>query len=303
AIMNAIYESLPFSTRFELNQRAAERLESMLNESNEEIMLPWVCFHFSRSQNYVKAIKYLDQLGCLYVKKCTFSEAIVTFEKLLAIANANLKGTGLPNEIERLRRGNWLSNCAYSYATRRNGTNSVTYALEAIQEVHPNPWPVDEADIKKRFLKSMVHFLVLWVKTRHGTKPVHQLAAKIGPKKISNNYVFVTREQILEQAMMSIYLASVYNPSIMSSMVALAMMEVLCMVIVRAYRDLPNWRVTLARSAFAFHFPLKPLAKLLFKAALKLENVGEPSFAHHFSFGANIHFPGVTYQTITVAYV
>ncbi|KAJ3334018.1 hypothetical protein HDU76_013093 [Blyttiomyces sp. JEL0837] len=279
AIMNAIYDSLPFSTRSKVNETAAQYFENLMLESNSDALLPWICFYYSRSESTEKAIQYLEQLALIYVKNCTYAEAIKTFDKLLAIINC---GDYLSN-IETLRLGNWYSNYGYASVMRMNGTVSLKYAIEAIGTVD-RPWPTEEKGLKKRFMKAILRFLVLWYRTRGGTRPLYnQKKISSVDLQITNQ---VTREHILEQALITIYLGFVFNADISPSAVGLALMELSCMVILRAHRDVAFWKLTLARCSLAFHYSLTPLAKLTFKKALEIENVGEQAQAHHFILAA-----------------
>ncbi|KAJ3323424.1 hypothetical protein HDU76_013670 [Blyttiomyces sp. JEL0837] len=295
SIMNAIYDSLSFATRSTINQLAAERFESLLSETNIEVILPWVCYYYSRSQNKSKAIQYLELLGYEYIQKSTYAEANKTFAKLFEIVeNERIKGT-----IEPLRRGTWLSSYAYALVMRRKVDECVPFALEAINLVHQVPWPSwpqDQKGLKKRFVKTLVKFVGLWFKTRGGKKSLHR---DRDGRKISSDQeqqlstsILMTRDGILEQSMTSIFIASVYSTNDLSTIAAIALMELLCMNITRAYRDLSGWKLILARSAFAFLNGLVPLARFLYKALCEVDGKGEATQIHHLVFATSMIFIG-----------
>ncbi|KAJ3304081.1 hypothetical protein HDU76_005256 [Blyttiomyces sp. JEL0837] len=279
AIMNAIYDSLSFLTRSSINEQAAKMFESLLCESNADAILPSVCFYYGRSKNTMKAVQYLEQLGTKYLQNFTFAEAAKTFDKLL-----NIVGSDQFLKIESLRRGNWLSCYAYAVTMRFNGAETFSYALKAIEAVD-GPWPTDDKSIKKRFLKSLARFFLLWVRTSGGTKPLHRQKVAVATQQQATEITpTITREQVLERSMLTIYFSYGYHPKISGPIVALALIELLCMVIVRGYRDFAHWKMILVRSAYAFYFPFTSLARFLFKASLRIEHIGQQSQFHHYPF-------------------
>ncbi|KAJ3195201.1 hypothetical protein HK101_000856 [Irineochytrium annulatum] len=62
-ILNAIYDSLSFEERIGMSKFVAEVLESLLNDDNQDSLLPSIEFHFSRAGNVDKIIYYREKLG------------------------------------------------------------------------------------------------------------------------------------------------------------------------------------------------------------------------------------------------
>ncbi|KAJ3191927.1 hypothetical protein HK101_007285 [Irineochytrium annulatum] len=63
SILNAIYESLAFRERLTANRSVGLMIESILNEGNREDLLPSLDYHFSRTAEIEKLVKYKEELG------------------------------------------------------------------------------------------------------------------------------------------------------------------------------------------------------------------------------------------------
>ncbi|KAJ3193043.1 hypothetical protein HK101_005536 [Irineochytrium annulatum] len=65
SILNAIYESLSFEERIAMNLSVGLMVEGLLNEGNRENLLPSLEYHFARTQEVEKVIKYKEELGSI----------------------------------------------------------------------------------------------------------------------------------------------------------------------------------------------------------------------------------------------
>jgi hypothetical protein len=62
-IMTAIYESLPYARRNEYHNEAAEFFEYAMTDLNRDHLLPFVCYHYAKTQNGSKRIEFTEEMG------------------------------------------------------------------------------------------------------------------------------------------------------------------------------------------------------------------------------------------------
>ncbi|KAJ3191261.1 hypothetical protein HK101_007927 [Irineochytrium annulatum] len=62
-IMNAVYDSLAYEERIEMNTFFAGVLENLLCDENQDTLLPSIEFHYSRTGEVEKIIHYREMLG------------------------------------------------------------------------------------------------------------------------------------------------------------------------------------------------------------------------------------------------
>ncbi|KAJ3189539.1 hypothetical protein HK101_008926, partial [Irineochytrium annulatum] len=63
SIVNAIYESLSFEERIQVNKSVGLMIEGLLDDDNREVFLPTLEYHFSRTLEIEKIINYKEELG------------------------------------------------------------------------------------------------------------------------------------------------------------------------------------------------------------------------------------------------
>ncbi|KAJ3333801.1 hypothetical protein HDU76_003278 [Blyttiomyces sp. JEL0837] len=288
SIMNAIYESLSYSERVSVNLTAAKQLETSLTPENEDLVLPILCFHYSRTNNHGKHLWCLESLGCKYVAQCTFFEGIQTLTKLEELYKS-LEAAGAFT-VDRLRRGRWLSELSWASVKSKNMDVAVSAAMKALDLLTNNTWPHEEAAVKKQFVRSLLRLWKLWIGTKGGTQPLNkgrhtESQKSVAPFNSSATGEKLSRNAVLERSLSTLSLVTIYDPSFQSAMSALVVIELLCLVIVKAYRDPSVWRVYLARGTLIFHFPLKPLAKIFYSKLIKVDMMGKQTLEHCLPFG------------------
>ncbi|KAJ3101930.1 hypothetical protein HDU97_000971 [Phlyctochytrium planicorne] len=91
AIMNTIYDSLPFEDRQRLHLSAGRYFEMMMVEGGgDEGMLPTVGFHFYRSGDIPKTVVYLEKLAMLSMSHANLKEFQASFsEATTVLTNLN----------------------------------------------------------------------------------------------------------------------------------------------------------------------------------------------------------------------
>ncbi|KAJ3297013.1 hypothetical protein HDU76_006657, partial [Blyttiomyces sp. JEL0837] len=223
SIMNAIYESLSYSERISVNLIAAQRFEQMLTPENEESVLPSISFHYSRTKEHDKIVFYLEKLGCNYIQRCAFGEGVQTLEKLLDFLSILENDQTL--SILPVRRAKWLSEMSWAYCQRKQLEKCKSVGFEALNLVTTEPWPMDEPAVKKKFVKSLLKLLKLWMKTSGGTKPLQSSSKKRG--KVDPNIVSAgtptdmpfNEGDIKEKALSALSMVSIFDPNFLPIMI------------------------------------------------------------------------------------
>ncbi|KAI8840899.1 hypothetical protein BC829DRAFT_18212 [Chytridium lagenaria] len=75
-IMEAIYERIPYSFRTDMHFRIGNYFE---DRGCDSIHLPLLCYHYSRSNNYVKKLHYLEKLCFFYSENFPYPNAFPPF--------------------------------------------------------------------------------------------------------------------------------------------------------------------------------------------------------------------------------
>ncbi|KAJ3321355.1 hypothetical protein HDU76_014117 [Blyttiomyces sp. JEL0837] len=289
SFMNAIYESLSYSDRVATNLTAARRLELALTDQNEDVVLPAMSFHYSRTMDFEKNIFCLEKLGYKYVKRCAFTEGAQTFTKLEEFYRS-LNSTDAAS-VTPLRHAQWLAETSFAWSQLKITQKAKSTALDSLALIPNKKWPTEEPNVKKRIGKSLLRLWKLWILTGGGTWTLQTSKPKSGSQRLKtfpsllNHDALIDPNEIWEKCLSSLTVVAVYDQTFMPAMAALIVIELLCAVIVRAPTDAYHWQYFLTRASYMFHFPLKPLAKIFFKKLKKASKVDKGVRVHHFMLG------------------
>ncbi|KAJ3296686.1 hypothetical protein HDU76_006698 [Blyttiomyces sp. JEL0837] len=277
--MNAIYESLSYADRVSINLAAANRLEDMLTSENEDVVLPAMSFHYSRTLNYEKNMACLEILGCKYVQRCAFAEGVKTLTRLEECYKA--LDPEKMRTIEPRRRGRWLAETSWAWVSMKKVVETVSVAFEALNLLQSESWSQEERGAQKKLKQSLARLMKLWIATGGGRWQLPKLKFKTYDNKkvlpLSNTEYQIRPEAIntaavIERCLSALSVVSIYDSKAYSAtMSALVMIELLCIVVTRARNDPVNWRIYLGRGALMFYFHAKTLAKMFYRRLLDVE--------------------------------
>ncbi|KAJ3104717.1 hypothetical protein HDU96_008842 [Phlyctochytrium bullatum] len=167
-IQEAIYESISVSERESSHLKVAEHIERGI--SGEEKLsldvLHRMCYHFWRSGNVEKMIKYNYKLGCLLVSNIHIEEAtavlikVFSFEEEAQYLSLHERAMGFAMVLE-----NGLF--------RLPVDEVVKYGLKSIA-LSGYQWPEDPKTIRKLTAKAIWTFMVLWARSKGGRRDIRK---------------------------------------------------------------------------------------------------------------------------------
>ncbi|KAJ3328175.1 hypothetical protein HDU76_010463 [Blyttiomyces sp. JEL0837] len=286
SIMNAIYELLPYSERISVNLTAARRLENLLTSQNEDVVLPAMSFHYSRTMEFEKNISCMERLGYKYVDRCAFPEGT----QILTKVEDFFKTLGAKDAvtIDPCRRARWLAEIAWAISNMKLTQKALSSALQSLDLITSGTWPHDERALKKKFIASLARLTKLWIITGGGKLTCRFLNKQSQPQKGTvkpSDYNHIDIDAIRARCFSSIALAALYDQKLMPALVGVSAIELLCNAIVQAPQNISQWRSALARCSFMFQFTLEPLARICFDKLVSIEEMEPKTFAHHLQLG------------------
>ncbi|KAJ3191252.1 hypothetical protein HK101_007930, partial [Irineochytrium annulatum] len=170
--MNAIYESLSFEERIANNTSVGLMIESLINEDNRESLLPTLEYHFSRTADVEKLVKYKEELGCvgnffpgrLYASWKTYGvlrfnlisklqcvEGVRILESLVQyVSEANPEDLSkMMDPITPLRQAWWNARLCIGYALLKRFPKDKEAGITGLNHLNTAPWPSTEKDVKR----------------------------------------------------------------------------------------------------------------------------------------------------------
>ncbi|KAJ3158604.1 hypothetical protein HK101_001272 [Irineochytrium annulatum] len=171
-IQEYIYEAQAFSERQIIHLKIATFYESRLTEetSSRDLLLPTVAYHFRKTDDGAKILKYNDLLGNMYSAKSMVFECIETVEYLLKYAS-KLAAMASDVEYTEMQLMQWKSLLGNSYCL--NG--QVLLAKEQFVDILASfriPWPQEIKAVRKEIMRHFCILLARHVRGRGGKKPV-----------------------------------------------------------------------------------------------------------------------------------
>ncbi|KAJ3410826.1 hypothetical protein HDV05_003187 [Chytridiales sp. JEL 0842] len=272
-IMNAIYDSQSFSERAESHLNAAEYFEEMINEANRELILPFLAYHYKKTdvQFLDKQIQYIEELADLRYTKSYYVESMNCFETLLAIAE-----TASADIINKQQSAYWLAKCTDCRVQSNIITqHELDLVLQALQQID-RPFAKDAKNAKGELLGALWRLYRAWQRTKGGSRPLRTgfwLTARkrVGPDS-NKGFDMMPRIDVTEYtAYQAIYRMIVYSVIVPKDAVGLLYIKLLTFTVVHGYRDKVRFAGVLYQLCYGFIWAVPPLANFLFNHGCKME--------------------------------
>ncbi|KAJ3196118.1 hypothetical protein HK101_010049 [Irineochytrium annulatum] len=211
SILTCIYKGISFADRKDIHLRIANYLEQQALKggtsngvAGDEFVLPLVAYHFSRTGDFEKIIKYHDALGLVYFKKYMAHESIQTMQLLLAavktrkaeIANRarapDAPGV-MPSDFTVAR---WKRLLAESYRINGEFPKVVPLLVEVLGALGVR-WPDTPRECRSEYRKQLRRQLWLWHRTAGATKDIQPTAPAEPEKEALRSASLVLLMQVL----------------------------------------------------------------------------------------------------------
>ncbi|KAJ3109516.1 hypothetical protein HDU97_005173 [Phlyctochytrium planicorne] len=157
-IMEAIYERLPYGFRAEMHNKIGEYFES---HAKGTIALPLLSHHFSRSNNLIKKVRYLEKLSFFYSESFSLAECISTINQLMTLIDESQEDIANTPEISQIlddiRQANLLAVLAWTHALRMS-KETVEQARKSLAFLSQD-FPSDEHLLKKLAARTAINLL------------------------------------------------------------------------------------------------------------------------------------------------
>ncbi|KAJ3147261.1 hypothetical protein HK101_002231, partial [Irineochytrium annulatum] len=184
SILNAIYESLSFEERNAVNISVGVMIENLLNDDNREALLPSLEYHYSRTQEVEKLIKYKEELGFTLMTKFQCIEGIRILESLVLYASEADPQTltQLVEPITSLRKAWWFARLCAGYVVVKRFPKDIEAGRTALSFLLTEPWPATE-ECLQRSLRSLKRWsYVNWIRTFGGRPCKNKSRRRILPE-------------------------------------------------------------------------------------------------------------------------
>ncbi|KAJ3144137.1 hypothetical protein HK101_002787 [Irineochytrium annulatum] len=181
-ILNAIYDSLSFEERIGMNKFVAEVLEKLLSQENQDALLPSIEFHYARTGEIEKIIRYREMLGCRLVKNYNCLEGIRTLESLLQFV-ADVEGER--QEVSPLRRAKWMAHLCAAYTVMDSYPKEKVAAFDALFLIDGTIWPQTKKEFFRMISAARRRALWLMIRTLGGRKSRSSLKLELQPETMA----------------------------------------------------------------------------------------------------------------------
>ncbi|KAJ3178226.1 hypothetical protein HK101_010149, partial [Irineochytrium annulatum] len=183
SIMNCIYEGISFTDRRGIHLKIAVYLEreTMQNGStvaDDEYVLPLVTYHFNRSGDFEKTVKYCDALGLVYYRKYMAAEAIQVMEFLIAVVKS--RQTEIANEMRteehvtmpaKYTIVRWKHLLADNYKLNGEFGKVLPLLRDVLGTLGVN-WPDTPAECRREVKRQLQRQMWRWYRSASATKDI-----------------------------------------------------------------------------------------------------------------------------------
>ncbi|KAJ3189600.1 hypothetical protein HK101_008854 [Irineochytrium annulatum] len=299
SILIAIYESLAYEERIYLNEVTARLLEDAAEDegAKRESLLPAIEFHYSRTANFVKAVNYKEELGCLLIKRYQCVEGVRTLESLHSLV-AGADGAGRPGGggmmlIPPVRRARWLAFLCQGYSVLRTVPKEKVAGTEALEILLRKRWPRNEKQLRVALRRLKARVLGLWILTAGGRRVT--AGRKVGNVSEAHQGV-ETVDELIKMALTGLIESIVFDKSLVH-------MEVyyiyLLMVnqIIQHNVDRVLWCWLMEKMTFYSLFFAPHLRDIFHRSAAKFDGgLNHPKYT--FTKAMNLHFQGYLHSVL-----
>ncbi|KAI8852269.1 hypothetical protein BC829DRAFT_385568 [Chytridium lagenaria] len=279
SIVNAIYESMPFSRRIELHGCIAEALEMAAETKSDHIaMLPVIAYHYARSDHIERKVDILEELGSIYLSRYLHIEARNILDSLISFVEQSeeiiiksLNHSAADQILSLERRALWWSMISHGCCQRKLFKDSFKAASEALSLIGIK---VDKSpkDMQKAMKKALLKQLVLFFKTKGGKRLLRK-------KKLSASGtpdIPTVDEQIRFYSFGALLIHSYYDDNATNARSGWIMFELLNAIVPTAAARPVDWVTLCLRAQFGFLWSSKPLSNLYAKSAKSIgDSLGE----------------------------
>lgn len=269
AIAEAIYESISYKDRQNLNLKIAKMYESQLTEGNRTLLLPTISLYYSRSKDHFKSIQYSEELAMFYADRSMWTDAVEKFEKLFqAVEKSAAVQAGESWNIDKSRMAYWHGKMALACSFLRKSETAIIHLTKAWTLLKIS-WPEGEKDLKMALLKSLATQCFIWSTSRGGRRrlPTQSYVIKEGLEMLAN-----------KSCLSAIFNLSVLQPDYPKIAGPLAAVKYLNLLIRADEFDPVDFGIYCLRSAMAFSFVMYPLSIRYLKRGMSLlESLEGPS--------------------------
>ncbi|KAJ3411052.1 hypothetical protein HDV05_002874 [Chytridiales sp. JEL 0842] len=137
-VMKSIYDSQSYEERASLHLQLAKQFERLITDQNMDALLPTVAYHYSKTSEVIKKIKYLESLGYLNYRKNHYRECQNTLETLCNFIEQNeirltLSEEELASVFDTTRFADWYGHMANVAAQLKQMHKVEVFSLKALQ--------------------------------------------------------------------------------------------------------------------------------------------------------------------------
>ncbi|KAJ3410169.1 hypothetical protein HDV05_004024 [Chytridiales sp. JEL 0842] len=287
SVLNSIYNAQSFEARAKLHLIAASHYEGILNNDNQDWVLPVATHHFKATRNLVKKVTFMEKLGCFY------REAQNTLENLIELVEAHMAGKHYSKAEatifnDTVRRADWIAHL-------RKLEPALKYGIKALNIVNCK-LPTEPKSIKKEIVKTLFELYLLWQKTKGGKLPytVNKMKSQYLPMGVighnlengcSKNCVNCPK---LRRAQALCYKAMFFSAFLSTEFpiegTALIVFRALVVDIKTSCSDTGEWIGSLYRAALGAHVKFPFLCNIFTKRAISAEVERPLGNLTHFSY-------------------
>ncbi|KAJ3095057.1 hypothetical protein HDU97_007325 [Phlyctochytrium planicorne] len=143
SICNALYESLSFGEQISLHLTYGEFWEQQKNSANYQTsILPFLHFHFFRTNHVEKKIQYSEELGIYYWQSGYHSEAIAIMSALVKLVEED---DTIPSALRpKVRMAHWYALLANSCCISHNFSKGIENALKSLNDCCQMNFPLPQ---------------------------------------------------------------------------------------------------------------------------------------------------------------
>ncbi|KAJ3106235.1 hypothetical protein HDU96_008297 [Phlyctochytrium bullatum] len=276
-ITNAIYESMPFSRRIELHGKIALMFQAVAERtSTMAVLLPIIAYHFGRSDMVVRRVDVYEELGRVYTNKSQYVEAYSILSSLVTFVHESadmipvwLERVEAEKILSKSRQAFWSSMIALGCCYRRIFGESKRLGLESLEMMGVHV-PKGSKELAKAVKKALVKQLVLYYKTKGGTRRIRNDRSKAMSANVDPRTQRTVEDQTRIYALVALLTCTTYDRTVTKEEIVWYMLELLNSSITTAADNMVEWVALCGRVAFMVMMTTKGLSRLYMKQAEKI---------------------------------
>ncbi|KAJ3408585.1 hypothetical protein HDV05_004937 [Chytridiales sp. JEL 0842] len=279
--MSAIYSSQSFEERAQRHSDVTAYYETLLTPANEDYLLPLLTFHYSKTSETKKHIKYLEKLGLKTLVDCLDDSQLVR---------------KLPS-LDSVRQADWIAHYIFVLAQQKVVDKVLPLAYKALKLLGDD-FPQSKEGVERRLWRTMFRLGVLWNRTNAGLKPCKTKGVvarymHVGESGHGMDDSCLGQGKCIEcprlrRAQSVIFRSMFQSAAVLAGVsmktLGLILFEGCCADIKTSAFDRGEFVVSCYRTAFGVYTAIPFAANLLLKAAANVESKRKLGDAAHFCF-------------------